>query len=151
MKLWKRWYVKLIFALIAMVLIGIAFIVINNIQMGAVIYETIIPGDFNQSQEIKFNLDEMNTACVISIDPRIESGMGEPDVYLEIFLYDPQGNILLSIGSETLFGGPIGENARQYEQKFNVQAADAGTYALKITPLVIDIEEISVKIGVKEK
>jgi len=151
MKLWNRWYIKLILALIAMVLAGIAFIIINNIQMGTVIYETSISGELNQTSEITFDLSEANTETVISIDPRIESGWGEPDVYLEVYLRDPDGNILLSIGLETLFGGPIGEDSRQYEQKFNVQAGAPGTYTLMITPLVIDIEEIYVKVGIKEK
>ena len=84
---------------------------------------------------------------MLVLKPEIESGWGEPDVYLEARLLDPSGNTLIRIGSETLFGGLFSDSSRQYSQNFSFLPEVEGEYTLLITPLTDHIEQIFIKVG----
>jgi hypothetical protein len=86
------------------------------------------------------------------VDPNIDSGWGEPDVYMTLDLYAPNGRVLVSVPADEMWGSPEYDNSsRSYTQKYTFNVAESGTYTIETTVLTEHVEDVSIKIGQREE
>ena len=101
MNFFKRWYVLLALSLLAVVLLAVILIIFDQKQTGNIIFETSLPGTARGTQSATVYLEESTLSHVLVVEPEIESGWGEPDVFMTINLIAPDGEILVSVGHDT--------------------------------------------------
>jgi hypothetical protein len=150
MKALKKWYVQLALALAAGVVLTGVLIVLDMLEMGKELFKDSVPGTVGQVQTVTFELEASDLTHVLEIKPDVESGWGEPDVYLQAVLTDPNGRELVTIGSDILFGGSVGSDegaSRSYGKRFEFQAETGGDYTLQLAVLTEHIDKVYITIG----
>ena len=149
MNLLKKWYVQLALALLAAAVFTVVLIVIDLQETGEELFKTNVPGTLAELQTVTFELDASDLTHVLVLSPDIESGWGEPDVFLEAKLSDPGGNALVTITRDRLFGGDddLDGGSRSYREKFEFQALESGEYTLEIMTFTEHVEAIYITIG----
>jgi hypothetical protein len=149
MNLLKKWYVQLALALFAAAVFTVVLILMDINETGEELFKTNVPGTLAEFQTVTFELEASELTHVLVLNPDIESGWGEPDVFLEARLSDPGGNVLLTITRDRLFGGDddLDIGSRSYRQKFEFQALESGEYTLEIMTFTEHVEAIYITIG----
>ena len=147
MELFSKWVVKLGLALLAVVVLAVAVIIMDLNETGEELFKTNVPGRMGERQVVHFNLEESERVHVLVLSPDIESGWGEPDVYLEALLTDPEGRELVRVTRDELFGGYDDGSTRNYTEKYEFMAGESGEYTLEITVLTEHVEAVYITIG----
>lgn len=154
MKWYQRWYIQVLLVFIGITIMTIVFILYDQATTGDVLYQERLSPAKDETAHFRFTLDEEGENYVLVIEPKIESGWGEPAVDIRAELFSPDNQLLLSIDEETDFGGTITyewwEPAPDYAKKFEFTAPAVGEYELQLTPLSAHIESILVTIGKRE-
>ncbi len=151
-----KWYTKLALVFGGMILFVVGFIIYDQLTSGKIIYKTLADGTQGKEQIIKFNIENPELTHVLIINPSIESGWGDPDVFISATLTDPQDNTLITIGREIVFGGtkpsPMYERSySDYEEKFPFKPTEAGEYTLSLTVLTEHVKDVYIAISQKGK
>lgn len=149
-----KWYVKLALAFGALILIFASFVIYDQITSGELIFKAIIPGGQGEKQVITFTVDEPKANHVLIIHPSIESGWGDPDVYIVAELADPENNVLFAVGTDTIFGGtrPTIDYQRgysDYEEKFPFVPTSSGVYTLSLVVLTEHVKDVYIAVTTK--
>ncbi|MCP2520232.1 hypothetical protein NLB65_00635 [Candidatus Aminicenantes bacterium AC-335-B20] len=151
-----KWYIKLALVFIAIIGLVIGFIIYDRLTSGKIIYKTIIDGTQYKQQVLKFNIEQPKLTHVLIINPSIESGWGDPDVFIIATLTDPQNNNLVTIGRDIVFGGIKPSPAYQrsysdYREKFPFKPTLVGEYTFKLTVLTEHVKDVYIAVGRKGK
>ncbi|MCD6454557.1 MAG: hypothetical protein J7L62_04575 [Candidatus Aminicenantes bacterium] len=149
-----KWYVKLALVFGAIVVLVLGFIIYDQITSGKIIYKTIIEGTQGKKQILKFKIEQPEFTHVLIINPSIESGWGDPDVFISATLTDPQNNNIITIGKDVVFGGtrpsPVYQRTySDYRKKFFFKPALAGKYTLSLTVLTEHVKDVYIAIAQK--
>lgn len=148
MEFFNKWYVKLGLFLIVGLLLTVILIVWDEKETGNVIFSATVPGNLGESQSVSINLKASELTHVLDLEPDIESGWGEPDVYMIVNMYSPNGENLVSVDQDTLWGGIESDNtSRSYTKKFTFKAEVDGDYIVETTVLSDHVEKVYIKIG----
>lgn len=148
MEFFNKWYVKFGLLLLAVLLLAAIMIVIDEKETGDVIFSATVPGKLGESQSISINLKASELTHVLDLDPDIESGWGDPDVYMIVNMYSPDGDNLVSVDQETLWGGSeFDTSSRNYTKIFTFEAEVDGDYTIVTTVLTDHVEKVYIKIG----
>jgi hypothetical protein len=146
--MFKKWYVQLALALLAGVILVFVLIVVDQLETGEELFKTNVPGRQGEPQSVRFSLEGSEQTHVLVLSPDIESGWGDPDVYLEAVLLDPSGNELVRVEGNDLFGGSDDDGgSRNYTKKFEFKAETSGEYTLEVRTLTEHVEAIYITIG----
>jgi hypothetical protein len=150
MKALRKWYVQLALALLAALVLTVVLIILDRLEMGEEIFKTNVPGTTGEVQTVTFDLEASDLTHVLEIKPDVESGWGEPDVYLLALLSDPDGRELVAVGSDVLFGGRVDSDdhgSRNYTKRFEFYPEAGGEYTLQIRTLSDHVEDVYITIG----
>jgi hypothetical protein len=152
MNIFKKWYFWLIVSLLAAALFTVLLIITDQRETGEVIFSTRVPGTLGETQSTSVDLQTSDLVHVLVVDPNIDSGWGEPDVYMTLDLYAPNGRVLVSVPADEMWGSPEYDNSsRSYTQKYTFNVAESGTYTIETTVLTEHVEDVSIKIGQREE
>ena len=146
-----KWYVKLTLVFGAMILVITGFILYDQLTTGDILYRGILKGTRGLEQTIRFKIEKPEKTHILRIHPSIQSGWGDPDVYLQAVLIDPEENVLLKIDRETLFGkkkpSPLYKRSySDYEENFSFTPTLAGRYTLKLTVLTEHVKDVYIAV-----
>jgi len=140
----------LILAFLAIALGTIVTILIEAEQTGEVIFSTSVPGGVRGTRSVSADLEKSELSHVLIVTPDVESGWGEPDIYMTLKMIAPGGEILVSVERDELWGGLVSEtNSRDYTQKFTFAVAESGEYTIELKIYTDHVEDVSIKIGQK--
>ena len=143
----RKWYVISFLSVILILAIAALLVYLDRRETGEVIFSTTLPVATGQSQNVTIDLTASDQQHTLVLAPDIENGWGEPDVYLEARLLDPQGKTILRIDEDVLFGSPGGDYSHNYHEKFNFIVNKSGLYELSIKCLTAHVEDISIQVG----
>ncbi len=151
-----KWYVKLSLVFGGMALLIVSFIAYDQSISGKIIVKTLAKGARGERQVFKFKIEDYKSSYTLIIHPSIRSGWGDPDVFIEATLADPQNNNLITIGRETVFGGikPTPSYMRSYsdyEKRYTFRPTHAGEYTLRLTVLTDHVKDVYIEVSQKEK
>lgn len=151
-----KWYTKVSLVFGSMILAIVAFIIYDQLISGKIMCKMLAEGDFGKQQVLKFNIENPGTPHILEITPRIESGWGDPDVFISAILIDPNNNTLITIGKDVIFGGAVPGSGlmrsySDYTKKFAFNPAIAGEYALNLTVLTEHIKNVHIAVSRKGK
>ena len=148
MEFFKKWYVILGLSLLAVALLVVVMIYFDEKETGDVIFSATVPGNLGEPQSVSINLKSSDLTHVLVLDPDIESGWGEPDVYMIVNMYSPNGENLVSVDQDTLWGGiESDDSSRSYTKKITFEAQVDGDYTVETTVLTDHVEKVYIKIG----
>lgn len=151
-----KWYTKLGLVFGVMILFIAGFTIYDQMTSGKIIYKTLAEGTQGKTQILKFNIEKPELTHVLIINPSIESGWGNPDVFISATLTDPQNNNIITIGRDVVFGGTKPSPAYQrsysdYREKFSFKPTQAGEYTLSLTVLTEHVKDVYVAVSQKGK
>ena len=149
-----KWHIKLALVFGGMILFIIGFIIYDQLTSGKIIYKTFAEGTQGKEQILKFEIEQPELAHVLIINPSIESGWGDPDVFISATLTDPQNNNLITIGKDVVFGGTRPSLVYQrsysdYREKFSFKPTIAGEYTLSLTVLTKHVKDVYIAVSQK--
>ncbi len=151
-----KWYIKLALAFGAIIVLVIVFIIYDQITSGKIIYKTLAEGTQGKKQILKFKIEKPELTHVLIINPSIKSGWGDPDVFIEATLTDPQNNNIITIGKDVVFGGtrpsPLYQRTySDYREKFPFKPTQVGEYTFSLTVLTAHVKDVYIAISQKGK
>ena len=72
----------------------------------------------------------------------------EPDVYMIVNMYSPDGDNLVSVNQDTIWGGSeFYTFSHNYTKKFTFEAEVDGDYTIETSLLTDHVEQVYIKIG----
>jgi hypothetical protein len=84
----------------------------------------------------------------LTVEPEIESGWGEPDVFMALRFYGPDGEEIISVDSRTAWGGPVyDDSSRVYRERWTFDASAGGAYTVETMVLSEHVGGVDIKIG----
>jgi len=150
MEFLKKWYVKTGLIILGALLVTAILIFIDEKETGEVIFSATVPGNLGEPQSVSINLKASELTHVLDLEPDIDSGWGDPDVYMIVNLYSPEGKNLVSVDQDTLWGSNVdieSSSSRIYTKKLTFEAKVDGDYTVETTVLTDHVEKVYIKIG----
>ena len=141
-----------ILCLIGAAILALVFILLEEKQTGEVIYSETLPGIVGETNSIAFDLKASEFVHTLTVEPEIESGWGEPDVFMALPLYGPDGEEIISVDSGTAWGGPVyNDSSRVYKERWAFEASAGGAYSVETTVLSEHVGGVDITIGQRSK
>ncbi len=88
-----KWYVKLALIFGGIILAIAAFILYDQLSEGKILHRELLKGTRNVEHTVKIEIQNPGKTHILRIHPSIESGWGDPDVYIKATLLDPENNV----------------------------------------------------------